>query len=99
MTAQAADGASRSYLAGLSPKACVSTAATRLLYATRYDATRLTEISLSRRLSHLLDRSFIFAIPCHIRGGSDLGRGGYDDGKLDHKEKILSPTSSRVPNI
>ncbi|ACJ00129.1 S9 family peptidase [Rhodospirillum centenum] len=35
------------------------------------------------RLS-LLDRGFAFAI-LHVRGGDDLGRGWYEDGKLEHK--------------
>jgi oligopeptidase B len=37
----------------------------------------------SARLS-LLDRGFIFAI-AHIRGGEDLGRSWYDNGKMEHK--------------
>jgi oligopeptidase B len=42
----------------------------------------------SRRLS-LLDRGFIFAI-AHIRGGSDLGRAWYDDGKLFNKKNTFT---------
>ncbi|MBA3946555.1 MAG: S9 family peptidase [Herpetosiphonaceae bacterium] len=42
----------------------------------------------SRRLS-LLDRGFIYAI-AHIRGGSDLGRAWYDDGKLNHKQNTFT---------
>lgn len=37
----------------------------------------------SARLS-LLDRGFIFAI-AHIRGGEELGRAWYDNGKMEHK--------------
>ncbi|MDQ5852943.1 MAG: S9 family peptidase, partial [Chloroflexota bacterium] len=42
----------------------------------------------SDRLS-LLDRGFIFAI-AHIRGGSDLGRDWYDQGKLFHKKNSFA---------
>jgi oligopeptidase B len=40
------------------------------------------------RLS-LLDRGFVFAI-AHVRGGSEMGRGWYDDGKLEHKEHTFT---------
>jgi oligopeptidase B len=40
------------------------------------------------RLS-LLDRGFIFAI-AHIRGGEDLGRSWYENGKLLHKKNTFS---------
>lgn len=42
----------------------------------------------SERLS-LLDRGFAFAI-AHIRGGSDLGRAWYDDGKLLKKRNTFT---------
>ena len=42
----------------------------------------------SERLS-LLDRGFIYAI-AHIRGGGELGRRWYEDGKLLHKRNTFS---------
>ncbi|MFW9917754.1 MAG: S9 family peptidase [Candidatus Thorarchaeota archaeon] len=42
----------------------------------------------SNRIS-LLDRGFIFA-QAHIRGGSELGRKWYDDGKLLHKKNTFT---------
>ena len=42
----------------------------------------------SDRLS-LLDRGFIYAI-AHIRGGSEMGRSWYDDGKLFHKKNTFT---------
>lgn len=40
------------------------------------------------RLS-LLDRGFVFAI-AHVRGGGELGRGWYEDGRLLHKRNTFS---------
>ena len=40
------------------------------------------------RLS-LLDRGFVFAI-AHIRGGSEMGRAWYEDGKLLHKKNTFT---------
>jgi oligopeptidase B len=40
------------------------------------------------RLS-LLDRGFVFAI-AHVRGGGEMGRPWYDDGKLDHKRNTFT---------
>ncbi len=42
----------------------------------------------SARLS-LLDRGFVFAI-AHVRGGGELGRRWYDDGKLLHKRNTFT---------
>jgi oligopeptidase B len=42
----------------------------------------------SERLS-LLDRGFVYAI-AHVRGGSEMGRTWYDDGKLLHKKNSFS---------
>ena len=42
----------------------------------------------SPRLS-LLDRDFVFAI-AHIRGGQELGRQWYDDGKLLKKKNTFT---------
>ena len=43
---------------------------------------------LSNRFS-LIDRGFVFAI-AHIRGGSDLGRGWYEGGRLLHKRNSFT---------
>jgi oligopeptidase B len=45
----------------------------------RFDANRLS----------LLDRGWIFAI-AHIRGGEDMGRSWYEDGKLMHKTNTFT---------
>lgn len=37
----------------------------------------------------LLDRGFVFAI-AHVRGGQELGRGWYEDGKLLNKQNTFS---------
>ena len=42
----------------------------------------------AKRIS-LLDRGFVFAIG-HIRGGGDLGRPWYEDGKLERKQNTFS---------
>jgi oligopeptidase B len=43
---------------------------------------------LSKRLS-LLDRGFVYAI-VHVRGGEELGRQWYEDGKLLHKKNTFN---------
>ena len=42
------------------------------------------EPSFDSNLISLLDRGFVYAI-AHIRGGGEMGRGWYDDGKLKRK--------------
>jgi hypothetical protein len=54
-------------------------------------ATRFNSSVLS-----LLDRGVVFAI-AHIRGGQEMGRHWYEDGKLLNKKSTPSPTSSTSP--
>ncbi len=42
------------------------------------------DASFSSRLLSLLDRGFVYAI-CHIRGGQEMGRKWYDEGKMHAK--------------
>ena len=59
-----------------------------LLYAYgSYGATSYATFS-SSRLS-LLDRGFVYAL-AHIRGGQEMGREWYDDGKMMHKKNTFS---------
>lgn len=59
-----------------------------LLYA--YGSYGITmEPHFSTTRLSLLDRGFIFAI-AHIRGGEDLGRQWYEDGKLLHKKNTFT---------
>ncbi len=51
----------------------------------------------SNRLS-LLDRGFVFAI-AHIRGGAELGRGWYDDGKFLKKKNTFHDFVSCAENL
>ena len=54
---------------------------------------RLVEISIDPSFSvarvSLLERGVVFAI-AHIRGGGELGRRWYEDGKLEHKPNTFS---------
>ena len=59
-----------------------------LLYAYGSYGASMDPYFSSIRLS-LLDRGFIFAI-AHIRGGEDLGRGWYDNGKLLKKKNTFT---------
>ena len=59
-----------------------------LLYGYGSYGLRSDPVFRSERLS-LLDRGFAFAI-AHIRGGSDLGRKWYDDGKLLQKRNTFT---------
>jgi oligopeptidase B len=52
-----------------------------------YEASMDPRFSISR-LS-LLDRGFVYAI-AHVRGGGELGRGWYEDGKLLHKRNTFT---------
>ena len=58
-----------------------------------YETSMDPYFSISR-LS-LLDRGVVFAI-AHVRGGGEMGRHWYDDGKMLHK-RTPSPTSSPAP--
>ena len=59
-----------------------------LLYAYGSYGASMDPYFSSIRLS-LLDRGFVFAI-AHIRGGEDLGRDWYDDGKLLKKKNTFT---------
>lgn len=59
-----------------------------LLYAYGSYGHSMDAYFSSTRLS-LLDRGFIYAI-AHIRGGEDLGRYWYEDGKLLHKKNTFT---------
>ena len=51
------------------------------------------EISIDPSFSHhrlsLLDRGVVFAI-AHVRGGGELGRAWYEDGRMEHKSNTFS---------
>jgi oligopeptidase B len=48
-----------------------------------------TEPSFNRSVISLLDRGFVYGI-AHIRGGQELGRRWYEDGKLLHKKNTFN---------
>jgi len=47
------------------------------------------EASFNRNIISLLDRGFIYAI-AHVRGGSEMGRNWYDEGKLYNKQNSFT---------
>ena len=57
---------------------------------------RSTRRSRRARVS-LLDRGFVFAI-AHVRGGGELGRRWYEDGKLEHKPQHVHRLHRRAPS-
>ncbi|MFN8654004.1 MAG: S9 family peptidase [Gemmatimonadales bacterium] len=58
-----------------------------LLYAYgSYGAT--TEPTFNSNVLSLVDRGFVYAI-AHIRGGQEMGRRWYDDGKMLHKQNTF----------
>jgi len=59
-----------------------------LLYGYGAYEASIDPLFSSIRLS-LLDRGFVFAI-AHVRGGGELGRRWYEDGKLTHKPNTFS---------
>ena len=46
-------------------------------------------IEFSSSSLSLCDRGVVFAI-AHVRGGSELGRGWYDQGKMLHKQNTFN---------
>jgi oligopeptidase B len=60
------------------------------LYISGYGSYGLSSDPYFRRtVISLLDRGFVFAI-AHIRGGSEMGRSWYEDGKLLHKKNTFT---------
>ncbi len=58
-----------------------------LLYGYGSYGYSIESVFRSPRLS-LIDRGFVYAI-AHIRGGEELGRGWYEDGKMLHKKNTF----------
>ncbi|HEY1016342.1 MAG TPA: S9 family peptidase [Herpetosiphonaceae bacterium] len=91
LTARAADGAevpiSLVYRAPLAPGGSPDGSRPLLLYGYGSYGVTIDPSFASKRLS-LLDRGVIFAI-AHIRGGAEMGRSWYLQGKLLHKKRTF----------
>jgi oligopeptidase B len=59
-----------------------------LLYGYGAYGINVEPVFSSARLS-LLDRGFVFAI-AHVRGGEELGRAWYENGRMEHKENTFT---------
>jgi len=68
-----------------------------LVYAYGSYETILPAGFSSARLS-LLDRGFVFAM-AHVRGGGELGRDWYDQGRMAHKQNTFGDTIAVVDHL
>lgn len=88
LTAEAADGARVPISLVYRKTTALDGSAPLLLYGYgSYGAS--VDPAFNANLLSLLERGFIYAI-AHIRGGADLGRGWYEDGKLLKKKNTFS---------
>ena len=62
-----------------------------------YGAYEIHRSAFSHHRLSLLDRGFAFAI-AHVRGGGEMGRAWYENGRMEQKANT-SPTSSPVRAI
>ncbi|QNE90136.1 S9 family peptidase [Corynebacterium incognita] len=61
-----------------------------------YEST--TDPAFSYTRLSLLDRGMIFAV-AHVRGGGEMGRGWYEDGKLDKKKNTFTDFIAVADNL